>query len=150
MLPAQILLPMFALVGLTFCVLLMIPLARLRAVAAGKVNAGDFRLGESARVPPETALPNRNYMNLLEMPVLFYVACMSMYVTHEVDAVAVAIAWTYVAMRFVHSAIHLSYNNVIHRLVAFAASNVVLSVLWIRFCLVLLGGGTTGFSVMLG
>ena len=35
MLQAQILLPMFALVGLTFGVLLMIPIARFRAVAAG-------------------------------------------------------------------------------------------------------------------
>jgi len=139
MLQAQILLPMFALVGLTFGVLLMIPFARFRAVAAGKVNAGDFRLGESARVPPETQLPNRNYMNLLEMPVLFYVACVSMYVTNKVDAVAVAIAWGYVALRFAHSAIHLSYNNVIHRLVVFATSNVVLSVLWIRFGLITLG-----------
>ena len=48
---------MFALVGLTFCVLLMIPIARFRAAAAGKVNVGDFRLGESARVPPESSCP---------------------------------------------------------------------------------------------
>jgi hypothetical protein len=126
---------MFALVGLTFIVLLMIPIARFRAAAAGKVNVGDFRLGESARVPPETQLPNRNYMNLLEMPMLFYVACLSMYLTQHVDSAAVVIAWTYVGLRMVHSAIHLSYNNVIHRLVAFAVSNVVLSVLWFRFAL---------------
>ncbi|MFT3925828.1 MAG: MAPEG family protein [Myxococcales bacterium] len=132
---AQILLPMFALVALTFSVLLMIPIARFRAASAGKVNVGDFRLGESERVPPETRLPNRNYMNLLELPVLFYVVCLSMYVTNKVDAAAVTIAWVYVALRFTHSTIHLSYNNVIHRLAAFASSNVVLSVLWIRFAL---------------
>ncbi len=135
MLPVQILFPMFALVGLTFSVLLLIPFARFRAASAGKVNVGDFRLGESARVPPEVQLPNRNYMNLLELPVLFYVACLSMYVTNKVDAAAVTIAWLYMGLRAVHSLIHLSYNNVIHRLIAFATSNVVLSVLWIRFAL---------------
>ena len=34
----------------------------------------DFRLGESANVPENIKLVNRNYMNLLELPVLFYVA----------------------------------------------------------------------------
>src|SRR6478752_6823303 len=102
----QILFPMFALVALTFVVLLQIPIARFRAAFAGKVTATDFRLGESVRVPPETALPNRNYMNLLELPVLFYVACLSLYVTHRVDAAAVIIAWLYVVLRAVHSLIH--------------------------------------------
>jgi hypothetical protein len=128
----QILFPMFALVSLTFGVLLMIPLARFRAASAGKVTAADFRLGESSNVPDEARLPNRNYMNLLELPVLFYVACLSLYVTHMVDATSVGIAWLYVTLRLTHSCIHLSYNNVIHRLSAFALSNVVLSVLWVR------------------
>lgn len=133
----QILFPMLALVGLTFSVLLMIPVARFRAAFAGKVTANDFALGESARVPPETQLPNRNYMNLLELPVLFYVACLTLYVTKTADDTALIIAWVYVALRAVHSTIHLSYNNVFHRLAVFATSNVVLSVLWLRLLLAL-------------
>jgi hypothetical protein len=38
-----------------------------------------------------------------------------------------------VAARFVHSAIHLTYNNIMHRLAAFTASNFVLIVLWVLF-----------------
>jgi hypothetical protein len=133
----QILFPVFALVALTFVVLLMIPFARFRAAFAGRVTAADFALGESARVPAETRLPNRNYMNLLELPLLFYVACLGLYVTGKVDQTALAVAWLYVGLRALHSLIHLSYNNVIHRLTAFAASNVVLSVLWIRFFVLL-------------
>src|ERR1700742_1233472 len=95
---SQILQPMFALVALTFFVLLQIPLARFRAAFAGKVTADDFRLGESARVPEQTRLPNRNYMNLLELPVLFHVACLGLYVTDRGDATACAIAWVYVAL----------------------------------------------------
>jgi hypothetical protein len=34
-------------------------------------------------------------------------------------------------LRVVHSLIHLSYNDVYHRLAAFAASNGVLLVLWV-------------------
>lgn len=42
----------------------------------------------------------------------------------------VALAWTYVGLRTAHSAIHVTYNRVRDRLAAFAASNVVLIVLW--------------------
>ena len=133
----QILQPMFALVMLTFMVLLQIPIARFRAAFAGRVTVADFALGESEHVPPETRLPNRNYMNLLELPVLFYVGCLSMYVTDRGDATACTIAWIYVGLRAVHSLIHLSYNDVRHRLLAFGTSNIVLSVLWIRFFVML-------------
>ena len=69
----MILLPMGTLALLTFTVLIFIPIRRFRAAFAGKVDAGDFRYGESARVPGEVSIPNRNYMNLLELPGLFYV-----------------------------------------------------------------------------
>jgi len=36
----------------------------------------------------------------------------------------------YVALRVVHTLIHLLYNNVLHRLIAFAASNFVLVGIW--------------------
>ena len=131
--PARILYPMLALVALTFVVLLRIPYARFRAAARGQVTVGDFRYGESANVPGEVSLPNRNLMNLLELPVLFYVCCLAFYVSDTVDAAAVVLAWSYVVLRALHSVIHLSYNNVFHRLAAFAASNVVLVALWICF-----------------
>lgn len=132
---ADILYPMFGLVALTFIVLLQIPITRFRAGFAGKVTASDFRLGESADVPDSVRLPNRNYMNLLELPVLFYVACLALYVSDRADAVVVALAWAYVGLRALHSLIHLTYNHVIHRLSAFALSNFVLAALWIRFFL---------------
>jgi hypothetical protein len=136
--PARILWPMFALVALTFAVLLLIPFARFRAAARGQVSARDFRYGESSNVPGEVSLPNRNLMNLLELPVLFYVVCLALYITLSVDAAAVVLAWLYFALRAAHSLVHLTYNNVFHRLSVYAASGVVLLVLWIRFTVALL------------
>ena len=135
--PNEIFPPVFALVGLTFVVLLMIPIARFRAAYAGRVTSADFRVGESDKVPEAARLPNRNYMNLLELPLLFYVACLTLYVTHTVDRTAVIVAWIYVALRALHSLIQLSYNKVLHRFAVFATSNVVLSVLWLRLALAL-------------
>jgi hypothetical protein len=126
----SILFPMVALATLTFAVLLLIPLRRFRAGFAGQIVVDDFKYGESERVPPEVSIPNRNMMNLLELPVLFYVACLTYFVTERIDDGALTLAWAYVGLRVAHSAIHLTYNRVRHRLVAFAVSNVVLIMFW--------------------
>lgn len=126
-----ILYPLFALGALTFCVLLLIPFARVRAALKRQVKPEDFKYGESSRVPPEVSIPNRNYMNLLELPVLFYVVGLMLFLTDGGKGVVLQLAWLYVALRVVHSVIHLSYNQVMHRLTAFALSNFVLGALWI-------------------
>ena len=123
--------PVIALVVLTLLVQLGIAFARVGAGARRRIQADDFKYGESPAVPPEVCIPNRNYMNLLEAPLLFYVACIVLYVTSGVTGAATALAWLYVALRAVHSAIHLSYNKVMHRLTAFAASNGVLLAMWV-------------------
>ena len=128
---------MVALAGLTFVVLLLIPIARFRAAWRGRVTAADFRYGESPNVPGQVSLPNRNLINLLELPVLFYVVCLAFYVTGKLDAAALYLAWAYVGLRAAHSVIHLTYNNVFHRLSAFAASDVVLVALWIHWAVAL-------------
>ncbi len=129
----QILYPMLALAGLTFVVLILTGRARFKAGFARRVKASDFRYGESANVPPDVSIPNRNLMNLLEMPMLFYIVCLALYVTRTVDAPALYLAWGYCALRLGHSAIHLTYNNVYHRLSVFAASNALLAILWVRW-----------------
>ena len=125
--------PMGAAAALTFAVLLLVPIARFRAAFAGQVTAEDFKLGESATVPPGVSIPNRNYMNLLELPTLFFPVCLMFYVTHRVDGAVLFTAWAFVALRVLHSAIHLTYNNVFHRLTAFAAANLALATLWAMF-----------------
>jgi hypothetical protein len=125
-----ILYPVVALVALTFAVMVRMYRVRVGAARAGRVRVRDFKLGESADVPADVALPNRNFMNLLEMPMLFYVACIVFYVTATVDVVALILAWLYVAARVAHSVVHLTYNNVLHRLTAFGASSVALLALW--------------------
>ena len=134
----SILIPMIALVAWTLAILMMIPIRRFRAASQGLVTWADFALGESERVPPEACLPNRNYMNLLQLPVLFYVGCITTYVTGLVNVVVVALAWGYVVLRIAHSLVHVSYNNVQHRFRIFAASNVVLMVFWVYITLWLL------------
>ncbi len=127
--------PMGALAFLTFGVLILIPIRRFQAGAAGQIVADDFKFGESSSVPGHVSIPNRSLMNLLELPMLFYVGSLMFFVTGKVDAVALAVAWVYVALRAVHCAIHLTYNKVRHRLIPYALSNVVLVSYWLLFFL---------------
>lgn len=127
----EILNPVIALAAWTFLVLLLIPFVRVRSVRRREIGPNDFKFGESPAVPPSVSIPNRNYMNLLELPMLFYVVCVVLYVTAGTSPLTVMVAWTYVALRVVHSLIHLSYNRVIHRLSVFALSNAALGSLWV-------------------
>jgi hypothetical protein len=127
--------PMGALAALTFLVLVQVPVRRFQAALRGQVKRDDFKYGESANVPGDVSIPNRNYMNLLELPVLFCVLCLIMYVSDQVTPLALNLAWTYVALRAAHSLVHLTFNNVFVRLSAFAASNVVLIVMRVRIFL---------------
>jgi hypothetical protein len=129
---ASILAPVFALAGWTGLVLLSIAFQRLRAGFAGTVSPREYALGESDKVPAQVSLPNRNYMNLLELPVLFYAACIIQFVAQADAPHALALAWLYVALRIVHSLIHVTYNHVMHRFAAFALSNFVLLGLWVE------------------
>lgn len=127
---SPIFLPMAVLALWTLTVLLLIPIARFKAARQGHVTVEDFRYGESERVPPTVSLPNRHFMNLLEVPVLFYVAGFMAHLLGQVDPTVMTLAWAYVGLRAGHSLVHLGHNNVLHRLALFAASNVVLAVMW--------------------
>jgi hypothetical protein len=111
----------------------LVGFSRIRAMRAGRVPRGAFRLGESAEVPDNVKVWNRNLINLLEMPMLFYVVSICFYVTHLLRPGVLTYAWIYVALRIVHSLVHVTSNRIMARLLLYAASNVVLLSLWVRF-----------------
>lgn len=137
--PALILLPAIALAGWTMLVLLLIPYRRFKAAHRGEVKVQDFEFGEADCVPGYVSLANRNYMNLLELPTLFYFISLVYFLLQEFSVLALGLAWLYVLLRLCHSFVHLSYNNVMHRLSFFAASNLVLLAYLATLAFVLVG-----------
>jgi hypothetical protein len=131
--PEAIFIPVAVLALWTQLVAFLTGMTRVRAARAGRVAPGAFKFGESPAVPDDVAVVNRNLMNLLEMPVLFYVVAFGFYVTQHAGPGVVRMSWVYVALRLVHSIIHLTSNRIIPRLTVFAASNVVLLTMWLRF-----------------
>lgn len=95
--PRALLPALFALVALTALVWVLMLLARNISVALGKVTVSYYR-NYRDDVPPEwIERPARTFMNLLEAPVLFYVACLVMLVTEQCDRAQVLLAGTFVA-----------------------------------------------------
>ncbi len=131
MTPAAIFYPVFALAVLTVGVGMWMLRLRFAAVARGDINPAYFQL-HRGKQPDYLAKVSNNYSNLLETPVLFYVAVVFVYITQHVDPGHVALAWAFVGLRCVHSCIHTTYNNVRHRALAFLAGVVVLVAIWVR------------------
>jgi hypothetical protein len=122
-----IFLPVAVLALWTIVVLALHSLSHARGPSAGAT----LRVGESAPVVADKTVANRAFMNLLELPVLFYVACIVLFVTGAASYATIVVAWIFVVLRIVHSVIHLTYNRVAHRSLVFAAGTVALVVLWV-------------------
>lgn len=74
-----------------------------------------------------------NFKNLFEVPVLFYTLVAIALVLGNIPKWLTIGAWIFVALRYLHSFIHCTYNKVMHRFAAFACSFLIIVALWIAF-----------------
>ena len=129
--PTQILYPAFAMFALLVGVLIRMQFVRFGAVGRGEMDGRYYRTYQGGAEPKHMAVVTRHFSNLLELPTLFYVVLILTYVTHQVSLWQVGCAWTYVALRYAHSFVHLTSNNVMVRFRLFIVSGVVLVVMWV-------------------
>jgi len=103
---------------------------RVKAIKQKSVSLKHFKTYSTDDVVPEQALQAaRNYTNLLETPTLFYMVCIFTFLFHRVDILSLMLAWCFVALRIIHSYIHITHNNVVHRMRTFALSWLIILIL---------------------
>lgn len=121
-------------------VLLMLNMARMRtaAVKSGEVSMGYFRAHMGGSLPEDTQKAGRAFENLFEIGVLFYIAILFAIVTGITGGDILVAAWISVLARIAQGIIHIGYNNVTHRFVAFLVSNAALIYIWGKVLLVAL------------
>lgn len=130
--------PMFAMVVLTFIVTLYLVYVRVQAVRAHQVPLRYFRLNSSSvELPAQAAAAGRHYSNLFEVPLLFYVTCLVAMQVGLQGPTIVTLAWIFVISRIFHALIHLSYNKVAHRTLAFAIGVFCILIMWLLMALTL-------------
>ena len=127
---SAILYPMFALVAWSFLMAIWMIGTAYKAVNAG-LELRYFRFGDSMEPPAYMRSAYQHYNNLFEMPVLFYTASLTAYVTAAQDALLLGLGWSYVAARVVHSLFHLSNRNIPRRRDSFFVSAALLIAIWV-------------------
>ena len=132
----SILWPTFALAALAFAIFLVMFVKRFGHIRANPPTAEDFATGEAAlRYFTPVEMPANNYRNLFEMPVLYFALVPLLLITDQDSSVQVVLAWVYVALRYLHSFIHVGRGKAPVRAMLFVLSAVVLSAMWIGFAI---------------
>ena len=126
-----ILYPIFPLLALTCYVLFRTFFMRVAAVKSGAVSYKHYRLYDEGEETPACRANTRHVANLLELPPLFYITCILIYVTGINSVLLLSCAWLFVLTRYANSYIHLGSNNVIHRYKIFWAGGLTLIFMWV-------------------
>lgn len=124
--------PMASLVALTGAVWLAMVLVRNLTIMRG-ITSSRYYIDYESHTPAEwVERPARTFNNLLQLPMLFYVACLAILITRQCDRAQLWLAWSFVALRVIHAAIYIGLNHVPSRFTAWVAGSITLGVLWWR------------------
>jgi len=129
--------PMLAHVLLVYIVYLVMFRRRYHAVKSGEAKVGQYKVRSTE--PASSVTVANNLINQFELPVLFHVLCLALFVTNGVNYLTLALMWLFIATRYVHAFVHLTSNNLRHRRRMFFLGAVILLVAWVWFALHLLG-----------
>ena len=125
-----IFLPAVAMVALTFAVWCRMYVTRIGQMKRERIHPQAVATSAQAAARLTDSCAADNFRNLFELPVLFYVALVVAALTQQVNVATIGLAWLFVLLRVVHSAIHCTYNKVMHRFSAYVAGGVALWLLW--------------------
>ena len=128
--PRAIFLPAFAMALLTLVVWLRMYTMRIAQMKRERIHPQSVATSAQSAARLTDSRAADNFRNLFELPVLFYLALVIAAVAGLATDATLALAWLFVVLRVVHSAIHCTYNKVMHRFKAYLAGGVVLWVLW--------------------
>jgi hypothetical protein len=129
--PVSIFVPMLVIVALTFVAFVRMAAGRGAAVKGGH-PAEYYKAHLGAPEPEATVVGVRHYANMFELPVLFYAACLTAFVTGSVGLWTLVFAWAYAVARLMQSAAHLTSNNPNVRGGAFVLGVLFMLALWVN------------------
>ena len=135
-----LLLPVLALVLWTFVMWLWMYATRLPAMRAARMKPDPQapRGEQMATLPASVRWKADNYNHLFEQPTVYYATVIVLALVSAEQGVDLVLAWTYVALRVVHSLVQALVNKIELRFVLFFLSSLVLLALAVRTTLVLL------------
>jgi hypothetical protein len=123
--------PVLALIAWTFVLWFWLYATRIPAMR--KIGMDKFsRKDDLKQLPVGVQNIADNYNHLHEQPTIFYALAIYSHLAGTADATNVALAWTYVGIRIVHSLIQCTSNFIPLRFMVFALGSMTLLVMTIR------------------
>ena len=112
--------PMLVQMLLTFAIYGLVSLRRIGAIKSGQAKASDYRIPSIEPEPSATAA--RSLINQFELPVLFYAACLVLFVlgpqVRSPFSLPGCLRWS----RIAHAYVHVTTNRLRYRRPLFIAS----------------------------
>jgi Uncharacterized protein conserved in bacteria len=84
------------------------------------------------KIPEVITKTTRCVNNMFEVPMLFYVVSTLYIALHIESLLAIILSSIFVGLRCVQAYIHLTYNNVVHRMLAFWFGLICVLLLWVN------------------
>jgi hypothetical protein len=131
--------PILAQVALTFAIYVLVSVRRVGAIKSGTTKPSDYRI--PIVEPDSSATAIRSLNNQFELPILFYVCCMTLYMLGSVSVVTLALAWAFVFSRLLHAFEHVTTNRLKYRRPLFIVGFVILLAMWVMVAVRLLPSG---------
>ncbi|MFT3806220.1 MAPEG family protein [Arenimonas sp.] len=122
--------PMFAMVALVLLVWLRLYQTRIGEMKRRRIHPQSVASNAEMTAKIDDARASDNFRNLFELPVLFYAGCLLALATRQESGTLLALAWTFVALRYLHSFIHCTYNKVMHRFQVYVLGGICLFGFW--------------------
>ena len=87
-------------------------------------------MGEGPLPPAKIVDVHHHFSNQFEVPVLFYLGCITALAAQSVDRATVTLAWSFVILRVVHTAIVLVKNDPRIRVAPYVLSTLAVWAMW--------------------
>ncbi|WP_300554882.1 MAPEG family protein [Maricaulis sp.] len=126
--------PVSVYVAFCFLIIVLMAVARVRAIASGELKGRKIKLGE--RNWPERVQRISNVaQNQWETPVLFWAAAALALILDVQTPLLMGFAWLFVVARMLHAAIYISVNHILARFLSFGVSLVAMAGMWVVIAL---------------
>jgi hypothetical protein len=123
--------PVVALIAWSLIMLIWLYATRIPAMGKAKLRPGEATKADMEALP--SANVANNYNHLMEQPTLFYAVCFALqFLGQGENAINIGLAWTYVAIRIVHSLVQATVNVIMVRFFIFVLASLVLMALTVH------------------
>jgi hypothetical protein len=122
--------PMCAYTLLLFALWALLGCVRFLGTLRGEIPAQYLRVGEGPSPRAKIVDVHHHFSNQFEIPMLFYLGCIVTLATQSVDRTTVTLAWSFVILRVIHTAIVLVKNDPRIRVAPYVLSTLAVWAMW--------------------